>query len=65
MVMVLKTFAGSIANLWEKDQLQLFDLQDKDKSRKILIENGCVILSPLHFYGRHNGEGTRINGSSA
>jgi hypothetical protein len=39
----MKTFAVSTAKLWVYyDQSQLFDLQEKDNSQGILIENGCV-----------------------
>jgi hypothetical protein len=35
--MVLKTFAGSNAKLWETGESQLFQLQD-DKSRGIVLK---------------------------
>jgi hypothetical protein len=55
--MVLKTFVRST----KLDTSQLFELlfklQDNDKSRCTVIENGSVDWCPAHLYRNHNRKG--------
>jgi hypothetical protein len=46
--------------MYRKNMLQLFELQDNDKIRDILIENGSLDCQSLaHLYGNHNRTGNQ------